>query len=573
MEDSKQHIILVHGYLLRGPGSNIYSCNLAKTWKAQGHAVTVYCQDPQAKLYPWVDDFIGPNECLPEARISLGKVRVVVPDIGGLLPVYNYDKYPGYTVKTIPQCTTDEIEAHIRKMSEAIRRGINLWGCDQIIANHALLSPVNVKRAVEGLNVPFKIKIHGSALVFTLQPFPKFKPYAIEAFRECSHIIAGTHHVVQQLKGIFEDDYLQLNDKLIIIPPGMDPDLFIPSTNMHESLQEFRATIKNHIQTEEYKGRNAAIISYPAAEKNIHNELKKLGTGYNIRVCDSDLLERIPDLQLEDPIIIYFGMMMPFKGVAEILLSWLQVTKRYHRAKLILVGFGEYREHLETMIYALKHDDIALFESAALSPNDQGVTFLEQGIDVRQYFPRTLSNKDGRSVLQTSQLNRQGKNTCDKETNGHNGVDILEKILVTGYLNHDELHWLLPLADIAIMAPKGPEAFGMVSVEAMSAGVLPLLAAHSGLLDVLDTVKQLDPELEEQMHITAVAGGQFKAMHGQHLVEVLPGKICTALEFLYPVEQGGLNDHTKRHSVGRRLRDIATKTWSWDGICKALITQ
>ena len=35
------HLVIVHGYLLSGTGSNIYCANVAKIWKNLGHAVTV----------------------------------------------------------------------------------------------------------------------------------------------------------------------------------------------------------------------------------------------------------------------------------------------------------------------------------------------------------------------------------------------------------------------------------------------------------------------------------------------------------------------------------------------------
>ena len=56
-----KHILVVHGFLLSGTGSNIYSCNVAKQWKKQNHAVTIFCQDPDAGSYDWVDEFFTKN--------------------------------------------------------------------------------------------------------------------------------------------------------------------------------------------------------------------------------------------------------------------------------------------------------------------------------------------------------------------------------------------------------------------------------------------------------------------------------------------------------------------------------
>jgi predicted alpha/beta-fold hydrolase len=39
-------ILIWHGYLLGGTGSNVYTRSLARAWSKQGHEVVVLCQDP-----------------------------------------------------------------------------------------------------------------------------------------------------------------------------------------------------------------------------------------------------------------------------------------------------------------------------------------------------------------------------------------------------------------------------------------------------------------------------------------------------------------------------------------------
>src|SRR5919199_163568 len=70
-------ILLWHGYLLSGTGSNIYTRALARAWSRIGHEVVVLCQDPHPERY------------------DLGGARVVRPDIGGVLPVFVLDRYEG----------------------------------------------------------------------------------------------------------------------------------------------------------------------------------------------------------------------------------------------------------------------------------------------------------------------------------------------------------------------------------------------------------------------------------------------------------------------------------------------
>lgn len=58
-----KHLLMVHGYLFEGSGSNVYVQNIACNWKQQGHKVTVVCQDRFGAKRQGVDDFIigSPN--------------------------------------------------------------------------------------------------------------------------------------------------------------------------------------------------------------------------------------------------------------------------------------------------------------------------------------------------------------------------------------------------------------------------------------------------------------------------------------------------------------------------------
>ena len=67
-------ILLWHGYLLSGTGSNVYTQALAKAWSLAGHEVTAFCQERE-----------------PE-RFDLGGAEVVRPELPGRqLPVFVLD--------------------------------------------------------------------------------------------------------------------------------------------------------------------------------------------------------------------------------------------------------------------------------------------------------------------------------------------------------------------------------------------------------------------------------------------------------------------------------------------------
>ncbi|HSO05257.1 MAG TPA: hypothetical protein VLQ92_12295, partial [Candidatus Limnocylindrales bacterium] len=68
-------VLLWHGYLLSGTGSNEYTRALAGTLSRQGHDVVVFSQDPRPQDH------------------DLGGATVIRPDLPGRLPVFVLDRY------------------------------------------------------------------------------------------------------------------------------------------------------------------------------------------------------------------------------------------------------------------------------------------------------------------------------------------------------------------------------------------------------------------------------------------------------------------------------------------------
>ena len=68
-------ILIWHGYLLGGTGSNVYTRALAREWTRLGHEVVIVCQERHPDQY------------------DIGTARVVVPELPErLLPVFVLDE-------------------------------------------------------------------------------------------------------------------------------------------------------------------------------------------------------------------------------------------------------------------------------------------------------------------------------------------------------------------------------------------------------------------------------------------------------------------------------------------------
>jgi glycosyltransferase involved in cell wall biosynthesis len=197
-------VLIFHGYMLRGTGSNIYNANLARALARLGHEVHLLCQ---------------------EREVRLEGVKIHNPDIGGLLPVYVRDPYEGFEVKTFPELTEAELDRYLAASIAAVREvAEQAGGIDLALANHLVMGPAVLARADVA---PFAAKIHGSALEYTVKPHPRFLPYAREGMEAASGVLIGSAHTAESLWAALPD-VAGLREKTRLGPPGVDVAEFRP---------------------------------------------------------------------------------------------------------------------------------------------------------------------------------------------------------------------------------------------------------------------------------------------------------------------------------------------------------
>ena len=197
-------VLLFHGYMLRGTGSNIYNANLAPALARLGHEVHLLCQDRQVRL---------PG------------VEIHNPDIHGLLPVYVKDPYEGFEVKAFPELTEAELDRYLDANVAAVREvAAATGGIDAALANHLVMGPAILARA--GV-ADFAAKVHGSALEYTVKPHPRFRPYAREGVEAASGVLVGSGHTAESLWEALPE-VRDLRQKTRLGPPGVDIEEFRP---------------------------------------------------------------------------------------------------------------------------------------------------------------------------------------------------------------------------------------------------------------------------------------------------------------------------------------------------------
>ncbi|HEY7179203.1 MAG TPA: glycosyltransferase family 4 protein [Gaiella sp.] len=278
-------ILLWHGYLLGGTGSNVYTRQLAREWSRAGHDVTVLSQEPH-----------------PAAH-DLGGAATVRPDVDGFLPVFVLDRYEGYEVRRVQDCARAELDAWVDANASAIRA---LLPADLVFANHVLLGgPVG---AASGAR--YAVKAHGSELEYSMRGEPELERWGRESLEGASATFVGSEHIRTVLAEVCGPV-----ERVHEVPPGVDVELWMP---------EDRDTAFDALLRE-------ARLDAP----NPGNREERLPDEGNAPRLEAFLAGEMP------PTIVFFGKLIEQKGV-DVLLDALRGLD----ARLVVVGFGPERGRL-----------------------------------------------------------------------------------------------------------------------------------------------------------------------------------------------------------------------------------
>jgi glycosyltransferase involved in cell wall biosynthesis len=282
-------ILLWHGYLLGGTGSNVYTRAIAREWSRAGHDVVVVSQEGNPELH------------------DLGGAETVRPDIGGVLPVFVFDRYEGFDARLLQDLSQDERDRIVDANAAALRE---LAPADLVFANHILLGgPVG---AASGL--PFAVKAHGSELEYSMRGNDELARWGRETLVGARAVFVGSRHIRKVL-----EDVVGHVDRVYEVPPGVDVEEFQPKPR------------EDALTRLVYEARRDGPNPQSSSER-----LPDEGNAARF--------ERFLAGDRQKPTVLYFGKLLRNKGVHLLLEALHRVD-----ARAVIVGFGDYREELEAM--------------------------------------------------------------------------------------------------------------------------------------------------------------------------------------------------------------------------------
>jgi len=521
-------VLIFHGYLLDGTGSNVYNARLAAALVRLGHEVHLLSQDRHAERQPFVDavgDWDTGSLQVREldrasgggAAARRGRCTVYRPDIGGLLPVYVADRYEGIEARTFARCSDLEVSSYIAANVAAVGELVELTRPELALANHLVMGPVILARGLRG-EVPYAVKVHGSALEYTVKPQPeRFLGFAREGLAGAATVLVGSHHTAASLWQTLSDPELVRRTRLG--PPVVDVERFAPR-EPGPAAAAVRALARRLSATAEHP---PAGVADQQADDAFARDSAAAGGALSRLDPDRDVL------------VAYVGKLIVSKGVDLVIASWPLVLQAVPSARLVVVGFGAYRDALERLCGALRAGELEQARAIALAGRS-----LEGQASGSQPLRHLLAFLDGLQGEERERFQAAARR-------------LDEQILFVGRLDHEELAELLPACRAAVVPSTFPEAFGMVAAEAAACGALPLSAAHSGLAEVSEVLARAVPQ-------SAVDWLSFPV--DDHAVRALAARLSGWLQAepaLQAQTRAGLVRTIRRH-------------WSWEGVAEGVIS-
>jgi glycosyltransferase involved in cell wall biosynthesis len=294
----------------------------------------------------------------------------------------------------------------------------------------------------------------------------------------------------------------ELPERTRLGPPGVDADTFVPREPA-EAAERVEA---------------------------LADRLEGASGGWGGDAGASDALRALdPE---SERIVSYVGKLVVSKGVDLLAAAWPLVHAEAPDARLVIVGFGTYRDGLERLMGALRAGDLDDVREIAAAGRE-----LEGGPrEELRYLTHFLDGLSGDT----------------RERYLEAAATAFDRVHLTGRLEHDDLPDLLPACVAQVVPSTFPEAFGMVAVEAAACGALPLSASHSGLAEVS---RQLQEAVDDEIRPL------LSFERGPGAVEEIAAKLNAWLAL----------DADRRERARSALSEEARRRFGWEGVARGVI--
>ncbi len=481
-------ICLLHGWLLEGSGSNLWTRSMITALAKSGETVHLVCQENHPDRYEAIAEayrhtLTGDVETkLQRDTPYPGKCILHQPEIGDTLPVFVKDRYEEFNnVVPMIDLPEDEIELYIQRNFEVVRRVVREHEISAIHANHAVLMPVVAQRVSREAGIPYVVMPHGSDIEYAVKKDERFKRYAFSALADARQIFVIGSEMRTRVSTVFPD-IPALESKFTELHLGVDASQFEPvSTDERPGniarLEKALAAIprgKTEVQSAELRRSVSGTLG--------KTELKSLfenGARYDGKSPDADVEHKLRNVDWRrDPVLLFTGRIISPKGIQSVVAALPLILEQRPDLRLIIVGHGPLREPMEALIEGLQSGDIALVRNVTawgrwIEGAPEGQEAREDLVELTSFFDGLLRKGEQERYFEAAQRLLRP-----------------DTVIFTGYLTHHELRFLFPCANVGVFPSIVREAGPLVFLEALASGCFPLGTYFGGMAASIDSVSQ-----------------------------------------------------------------------------------
>lgn len=494
-------ICILHGYLLEGSGSNLWTRSIAESLCRQGRDVHLMAQENHPERYDFITEARRYREdgevetIYRRERVHPGACVLHKPVLGETLPVYVWDRYEEFPrVVPMVDLADDEVEGYLARNERALRRIVAENGITAMHANHAVLMSVVAQRVSRDTGIPFAVMPHGSALEFAVRRDERFLRLAEGAFTAARRVFVIGDEMRERVRGIL-GSVPELESKFSGLHLGVDTSQFepVPRSGRRASIARMTVSLQGVP-----RGRTAAQSQslrdglrgdlQPDAMRELFAAAER---EYEGKAPDADVEQKLDAVRWEsEPTLLFVGRLISTKGIQSVIAALPLILAARPDLRMLVVGHGPLREPLEALLWALEHGERAMVEHIVargreLEGSPEGEA---EGAELTQ-VARFLEQLEASGEL-------DGYYAAARE---HVRAD---RVVFTGYLTHRELRYLFPCCDVAVFPSVVKEAGPLVFLEALASGAFPLGTYFAGMKASIDSVADaLPPEDADAMKL------------------------------------------------------------------------
>jgi len=533
-------ICILHGYLLEGSGSNLWTRAIVKSLCNDGRTVHLMCQENHPERYDFIAEAYsyaidGTIKTLLNRKVPYkGKCIMHKPQLGDTLPVYVWDKYEEFSnVVPMIDLSDDIIEDYLNRNIEVLKKLLRDYDIKSIHANHAVLMSVVAQRVFSSTGIPFAIMPHGSAIEYAVKKDDRFLKMSSEAFTEAKKIFVVGQEMFDRVKSVYPT-IQNLDGKMIKLNLGVDTQLFelVSIDDRQKNITSLNKKIANlpkgktPEQTRQLQNNLSDTIQ--------KNELLELfsSISYELISPDADLESKLSQINWnEEKIILFVGRLISKKGIHAVIAALPLILEQNPSARLVIIGHGPLREALEIFLWALENGQRELVKNIA-----KWGEFLEE------------AGQNPFLILESFFDQLEKRHELDSYFEKATKYIRHDRVIFTGYLTHQELRYLFPCCDVSVFPSIAVEAGPLVFLESLASGCFPIGTYFGGMAESIDSVAiKLPKNVAELMKITTSK---------ENLVFDLANKVSNSLLI-----------ENKHREI---LRDIAVQFYDWENVSKKL---